>query len=150
MCERAERTALDKKVLARQIGSSLNPSPAQATRCWGRTPAGVRSRKPTHSRLSGLSCPRENYKSQSARRGLGHVGGRQARLNSLRQPFVGRESCSAASSFASSHPLPPLPPPPPSPLPAPPGFRRRRHRSSRIPAQILRLHVLPFFFTTAS
>lgn len=144
---------------SRQEGSSqtdrqlAKPFPAQATRCGGaHTLLGIEVPEAHPFQAFRTVLPRENYKSQSARRGRVTWEGRRARLNSLRRPFCGR-SCSAASSFASSHPLPPpLPPPPPSPLPAssrlpPPPPPLKPHPSPG--AKRLRIYFR-FFATTAS
>ena len=153
VCERAERTALDNEGSSQTDRQLAKPFPAQATRCWGaHTLLGIEVPEAHPFQAFRTVLPRENYKSQSARRGRVTWEGRRARLNSLRRPFCGR-SCSAASSFASSHPLPPpLPPPPPSPLPAssrlpPPPPPLKPHPSPG--AKRLRI-CFRFFATTAS
>lgn len=124
---RARGVQLQTYDLQPDVSAALWTLPGPAARRWGAHPLlGIEVPEARPLQAFRALLPRENHKSQGAKRGRVTWEGRRARLNSLRRPFC-RRSRSAASSLASSHPLlPPLPPPPPSPLPA----------SSRLPPPI--------------
>ena len=76
VCARAGRTALDYEGSSQTDQQPAKPFPTQATRRWGaHTLLGIEVPEAHPFQAFRTVLPRENYKSQSARRGRGHVRG---------------------------------------------------------------------------